>query len=72
MGFLSRPIAFLLAGNMTVAYLTADRPALLGVFHDLDTFLKADPFWFFFVSSRLDTRGDSIPHPLRAVRRSGL
>jgi putative oxidoreductase len=56
-GFLSRPIAFLLAGNMTVAYLTADRPALLGVFHDLDAFLKADPFWFLFVSVVVLTLG---------------
>jgi putative oxidoreductase len=56
-GLFSRPIAFLLAGNMFVAYLTADRPALLGVFHDLDAFLKADPFWFFFVSVVVLTLG---------------
>ena len=73
-GFLSRPIAFLLAGNMTVAYLTADRPALLGVFHDLDTFLKADPFWFFFVSVVVLTLGpgaisvDRLISRLRAPR----
>jgi putative oxidoreductase len=59
-GFLSRPIAFLLAGNMTVAYLTADRPALLGVFHDLDAFLKADPFWFLFVSVVILTLGPGV------------
>jgi putative oxidoreductase len=56
-GLFSRPIAFLLTGNMFVAYLTADRPALLGIFHDLDAFLKADPFWFLFVSIVVLTLG---------------
>lgn len=56
-GLFSRPIAFLLTGNMFVAYLTADRPALFGVFHDLDSFLKADPFWFLFVSVVVLTLG---------------
>jgi putative oxidoreductase len=50
LGLLSRPIALLLAGNMFVAYLTADRAALFGLFHDLDAFLRADPFWFLFVA----------------------
>ena len=59
-GLFSRPIAFLLAGNMFVAYLTADRPALLGVFHDLDAFLKADPFWFLFVSVVVLTLGPGV------------
>ena len=57
LGLFSRPIAFLLTGNMFVAYLTADRPALFGVFHDLDAFLKADPFWFLFVSVVVLTLG---------------
>jgi putative oxidoreductase len=57
LGLFSRPIAFLLTGNMFVAYLTADRPALFGVFHDLDAFLKADPFWFLFVSIVVLTLG---------------
>jgi putative oxidoreductase len=56
-GLLSRPIALLLTGNMFVAYLTADRPALFGVFHDLDAFLRADPFWFLFVSVVVLTLG---------------
>lgn len=56
-GLFSRPIALLLSGNMLVAYLAADRPALLGVFHDLDAFLKADPFWFLFVSVVVLTLG---------------
>lgn len=57
LGLFSRPIALLLTGNMFVAYLTGDRPALLGVFHDLDAFLKADPFWFLFVSVVVLTLG---------------
>jgi len=57
LGLFSRPIAFLLTGNMLVAYLTADRPALFGVFHDLDSFLKADPFWYLFVSIVVLTLG---------------
>jgi putative oxidoreductase len=57
LGLFSRPIALLLTGNMFVAYLTADRPALLGVFHDLDAFLKADPFWFLFVAVVVLTLG---------------
>ena len=57
LGLFSRPIAFLLTGNMFVAYLTADRPALFGLFHDLDSFLKADPFWFLFVSIVVLTLG---------------
>ena len=57
LGLFSRPIAFLLTGNMFVAYLTADRPALFGVFRDLDAFLKADPFWFLFVSIVVLTLG---------------
>ncbi|HEX5854560.1 MAG TPA: DoxX family protein [Thermoanaerobaculia bacterium] len=57
LGLFSRPIALLLTGNMFVAYVTADRPALFGVFHDLDSFLKADPFWFLFVSVVVLTLG---------------
>ena len=57
LGLFSRPIALLLTGNMLVAYLTADRPALLGVLHDLDAFLRADPFWFLFVSVVVLTLG---------------
>ena len=56
-GLFSRPIALLLSGNMFVAYLAADRPALFGVFHDLDAFLRADPFWFLFVSVVVLTLG---------------
>ena len=57
LGLFSRPIALLLTGNMTVAYLTAERAAFLGVFHDLDAFLKADAFWFWFVAVVVLTLG---------------
>jgi putative oxidoreductase len=60
LGLFSRPIALLLTGNMLVAYLTADRAALFGVFRDLDAFLKADPFWFLFVSILVLTLGPGI------------
>ena len=49
-GLFARPIALLLAGNMVVAYLAADRGALLGVFSNLEAFQKADPFMFLVVS----------------------
>ena len=57
LGLFSRPVALLLTGNMFVAYLAGDRPALFGVFHDLDAFLKADPSWFLFVSVVVLTLG---------------
>ena len=57
LGLFSRPIAFLLTGNMLVADLTADRPALFGVLQDLEAFLRADPFWFLFVSVVVLTLG---------------
>ncbi len=49
-GLFARPIALLLAANMVVAYLAADRGALFGVFSNLDAFQKADPFMFLLVS----------------------
>ncbi|MEO8055392.1 MAG: DoxX family protein [Acidobacteriota bacterium] len=68
-GLLARPISLLLAGNMLVAYLTADQPALFGVFHDLDAFLRADPFWFFFVSVVVLTLGPGAISLDRALSR---
>lgn len=56
-GLLSRPISLLLSGSMFVAFITAERPAFVGVFHDLDTFLRADAFWFLFVSVVVLTLG---------------
>ncbi|MBN8549290.1 MAG: DoxX family protein [Deltaproteobacteria bacterium] len=47
-GLCSRPIAFVLAINMLVAYLSVpyDRAKLLTIFQDADPFLNADPFFF--------------------------
>jgi putative oxidoreductase len=49
-GLLSRPIALALAGSMVVAFVTADREALLGVFSDLQGFVSAAPFPFLLAS----------------------
>ena len=49
-GLATRPISFLLAGNMFVAYWTADRPALLSFFKDPGTFYVADPYTFLFAA----------------------
>src|ERR1700730_5156734 len=48
LGLFSRPIAFLLACNMFVAYLTADREALTSIFSDPGKFYVADPYTFLF------------------------
>lgn len=47
-GFCSRPIAFLLAVSMAVAYLAVpdDRAKVLNIFQNPDAFLSADPFFF--------------------------
>jgi putative oxidoreductase len=50
LGMLSRPIAFLLACNMFVAYWTADREALTSIFSDPGKFYVADPYTFLFAS----------------------
>ena len=49
-GLFSRPIALLLAGNMLVAYWTADREALTSVFSDPGKFYVADPYTFLSAS----------------------
>lgn len=50
LGLFSRPIAFLLACNMCVAYWTADRDALKAIFSDPGQFYAADPYTFLFAS----------------------
>ena len=50
LGLFSRPIAFLLAGNMFVAYWTADHQALASIFSDPGKFYVADPYTFLFAS----------------------
>ncbi len=49
-GLASPVISFLLAVDMAVAYLTADRAALLALFSDPARFLGADPFFFLLTS----------------------
>jgi putative oxidoreductase len=50
LGLFSRPIAFLLACNMFVAYWTADHEALVSIFSDPGKFYGADPYPFLFAS----------------------
>jgi putative oxidoreductase len=50
LGLFSRPIAFLLACNMFVAYWTADHAALVSIFSDPGKFYVADPYTFLFAS----------------------
>src|SRR5260221_9211385 len=45
-GLASRPLAFLIAISMTVAFLAADFEAVSNIFSDPDKFVKADPFPF--------------------------
>ena len=49
-GLASRVTGFLLAGNMFVAYWTADRDALASIFSDPGKFYAADPYTFLFAS----------------------
>ena len=50
-GLASRLIALPLTVNMMVAYITADREALLSLFSDPDKFYAAAPFTFLLASS---------------------
>lgn len=50
LGLFSRPIAFLLACKMFVAYWTADHEALTSLFSDPGKFYVADPYTFLFAS----------------------
>lgn len=45
-GLGSRLVSVPLAGTMAVAYLTADREALVAIFSDTDKFVSAAPFQF--------------------------
>lgn len=49
-GLASRPVALLLAFDMVVAYITADREALGKIFSDPDKFYAAAPYTFLFAS----------------------
>jgi putative oxidoreductase len=50
LGLGSRLIALLLTCNMTVAYITGDREALLSIFSDPDKFSAAAPFTYLMAS----------------------
>jgi putative oxidoreductase len=50
LGLLSRTTALVLTINMIVAYVTADREALLSVFSDPDKFYAAAPYTFLVAS----------------------
>ncbi|MBI3680081.1 MAG: DoxX family protein [Acidobacteria bacterium] len=50
LGLGARPIGFLLSINMLVAYITADREALLSFISDPDKFTAAAPFTFLVAS----------------------
>jgi putative oxidoreductase len=49
-GLASRPVGLVLAVNMLVAYLTADREALFSIFSDPDKFTAAAPYQFLFAA----------------------
>ena len=51
LGLFSRPIAFLLACDMFVAYWTADHVALASIFSDPGKFYVADPYTFLFAQN---------------------
>ena len=50
LGLGSRVIALLLAGDMFVAFVTADREALFAIFSDTDKFYAAAPYTFLFAA----------------------
>jgi putative oxidoreductase len=60
LGLFSRPIAFLLACNMFVAYWTADHEALASVFSDPGKFYVADPYTFLFASLMILVFGSGL------------
>lgn len=50
LGLFSRPLALVLTVNMLMAYITADREALLSFFSNPGKFYAADPYTFLFAS----------------------
>ena len=50
LGLSTRPVGLLLAGNMAVAFLSAEREALAAVFSDPDKFYAAAPYTFLFAA----------------------
>lgn len=60
LGVGSRIVSLVLFANMTVAYWTADREALLGLFSAPDKFYSADPFTFWFAALLILVFGPGI------------
>jgi putative oxidoreductase len=56
----ARPAAFLLARNMFVAYLTADRETLASIFSEPGKFYVADPYTFLFASLMVSILGAGV------------
>ena len=50
LGVFSRVTSLVLTANLTMAYVLADREALLSIFSDPDKFMAAAPFTFLFAS----------------------
>lgn len=50
LGLFSRVISLMLTVNLIVAYITADREALVSIFSDPDKFMAATPFTFLWAS----------------------
>jgi putative oxidoreductase len=71
LGLGSRLIALVLSGNMFVAYVAADREALLSIFSDPGKFYNADPFTFLMASVLVLIFGAgffSIDRAIQAIR----
>lgn len=71
-GLLSRPVAVPLIITMVVAFITADREALTGMFSDPDSFLGAAPFLFLLASVIIFIFGPgalSVDALIRLIRR---
>ena len=74
LGLGSRLIALLLTGNMTVAYITGDREALLSIFSDPDKFSAAAPFTYLMASLIVLLFGPgmfSLDHLIESMRGHG-
>lgn len=61
-GLASRPVALLLTGSMTGAYLLDpdERAKVLNIFHDPDAFLTATPFFFWLAAILVLSFGPGI------------
>ena len=73
LGLGSRLVALVLTGNMFMAYVTADRAALLSIFSDPGKFYNADPFTFLLASLLVLVFGPgffSVDRILQAIRDS--